>query len=312
MALADDFTNENLGKPVEVEDPSNVDQCMDWAFAWCDKLGIPRAAIRHLYAYQAFTLPNDVTRQYFDIVPNSLTYVPPAGALAIFGTSLGVAGHIALVLSGSTVFNLRTSDQNWDYKQYIQAVNHIGYRGVIGFLVPKVNQGDNIMPTLADANIIKAAYRELLGRDATDSEVQSRLNQPVDQLFWEVASSPERGKLIRTTVQRLYGGSLQRAGSDAEIESWAQVPLSVQLDGICASPEAKAVSAAYNSIPALRSEADALTSKTAELATELAAAHFAPVSDAQAAEIVATKANPLLQFLALVWAKIIKKGQSNG
>lgn len=147
MALSDDITAQYLGKPVEVEDPSNSMQCMDWAFFACDRMGIPREAIRHLYAAQVFNNPNTVTRQFFDLVPNRSDYVPPANSFAVWFANIpgltGIAGHIAWVLSGSTQKTLRTSDENWNGQLKVTINNHT-YPGndnnvQMGFLVPKVN-----------------------------------------------------------------------------------------------------------------------------------------------------------------------------
>ena len=105
------FVAEWNNKPLEVEDPSNRDQCMDLALGWCDALGIPREAIRHLYAYQVFTEPNDVTRQYFDLIPNSNSLVVEAGDLAVWranGQQTGAAGHIDLGLGARSSYSGRS------------------------------------------------------------------------------------------------------------------------------------------------------------------------------------------------------------
>jgi hypothetical protein len=165
MALSDDKTAQYLGRPVEVEDPSNANQCMDWAFLACDIMGIPRATIRHLFAYQAFTQPNAATYQHFNIIPNTPEYVPPANALAVWGTAVGRAGHIAWVLTGSTRTLLKTSDQNWNAVQRIQRVDH-NYRGVIGFLVPKNlnNQGVSQMgATKVTRDTLRMIHTEMEG-----------------------------------------------------------------------------------------------------------------------------------------------------
>lgn len=139
MARADELFEQYKGSPVEVSDPSNKNQCMDWAFKYCQLIGIPFTSIRHLFAYQVYTEPTAETRKYFDLVPNSPNYVPPAGSLAVWGTKVGRAGHIAVVLSGSTRTNLVTADQNWNGHSYVERVNHANYYGVIGFLVPKTS-----------------------------------------------------------------------------------------------------------------------------------------------------------------------------
>lgn len=144
MALIayEDFIKQNLGKPVEREDASNLDQCFDWAFAYLDDvLGVPRSAIRHLLALQIWTQATDETRTYFNLVPNTPTGTPPKGALVIFGTEVGPAGHVSLASGnnqGTTM--LQSTDQNWAGHKYIEYIWHSygGRQGVLGWLVPKV------------------------------------------------------------------------------------------------------------------------------------------------------------------------------
>lgn len=151
MALADTVSAQYLNQPVEVEDPSALDQCFDWAFLACDRMNIPRTAIRHGLAIQIWTLATDITRQYFDLVANTPAYVPPANALAVFGTQVGPNGHVAWVRSGSTKQNLLTSDENWNGIKRVEYVTHVDYVGVLGFLVPKA-----LTPPAATGGVMEA------------------------------------------------------------------------------------------------------------------------------------------------------------
>ena len=128
-----DFFNQYNGKPVETEDPSNRDQCMDLAFAWCDALGIPRETIRHLYAYQVFTEPNDATRQHFQLIPNTPDGVPEQGDLIVFSTVVGPAGHICIATGTGDANTFQSFDQNWNGHAYTETVGH-SYNGVLGWL----------------------------------------------------------------------------------------------------------------------------------------------------------------------------------
>lgn len=125
------------GKSIEAEDPSNKFQCFDLAFNWCDFLGIPREAIRHFYAYQIFTQPNDTTRKYFDIIYNGPNNTPQVGDIVVFGQQIGYAGHVAIDTGKSTPMNVLTEDQNWNGLQYARPVTHYNYYGVLGWLHPK-------------------------------------------------------------------------------------------------------------------------------------------------------------------------------
>lgn len=111
-----DFVNEVIGKPIEVEDPSNPDQCMDLAFYWLDKLGIDRAGIRHVRAYQVWEDPNDITIRDFEYIPNTPNGVPQKGDLVILNTSVNPktgAGHICIATGEGNSTYFKSVDQNW-------------------------------------------------------------------------------------------------------------------------------------------------------------------------------------------------------
>lgn len=131
------FYNLYNGKPVEVEDPSAKDQCMDLAFAWCDFIGIPRDTIRHQFAYQVWTTPTATTKQYFDMIPNGPSNKPTVGSLVVFDKTVGPAGHISLETGKSDNINALTFDQNWSGAQYARLISHTKYTGVVGWLQPK-------------------------------------------------------------------------------------------------------------------------------------------------------------------------------
>ena len=124
------------GKPVEVSDPSNAFQCMDWAFQFCDELGIPRETIRHLYAFQSWTIPNDLTLQYFDYIPNTPNGIPVLGDVLVFSTGVGPAGHIAVVQKAD-INNVTSMDQNWNGHSYCEYIQH-PYDNILGWLRPYV------------------------------------------------------------------------------------------------------------------------------------------------------------------------------
>jgi len=137
MQSLDQFIAANNGKKVEVNDPTNLYQCMDLAYGWIDNLEIPRAAIAHLYAYQVFTEPNDQTRKYFDIIANNPINSPKPGDLVVWGKKVGYAGHIA-VCKEAGIFKLITFDQNWGGASFCRLIDHgWSYSGVLGWLHPR-------------------------------------------------------------------------------------------------------------------------------------------------------------------------------
>ncbi len=154
--LFDEFQAEWNNKSAEAEDPTNKDQCMDLAFLWCDKLGIPRETIRHGYAYQVWAAPAPITYQYFDLIPNTDTFVPLKGDIAVFGITNGIpVGHIAVTTGSSDINNLITFDENWDtlhyyhvdpqtgeHLPYCRTVVHANYYGMknTGFLRLKTQE----------------------------------------------------------------------------------------------------------------------------------------------------------------------------
>jgi hypothetical protein len=156
------FINQNNNLSVEVEDSNALNQCMDLIFKWCDVLGIPREAVRHQYAYQVWTSPSDTTRKYFDLVSNSPTNIPPAGAIVVFRQTTGIPlGHIAIETGKSDLNNLITFDQNWDtpnnhhvdargfWVPFCRTVIHANYYGCAGWLIPKnLPKGDDVLLNL--------------------------------------------------------------------------------------------------------------------------------------------------------------------
>lgn len=59
---------------------------MDLAYLWVFCHDIPKAAIQREHAYQMFTMAGDLTTRYFDVIPNTPTFMPKTGDLGILGT----------------------------------------------------------------------------------------------------------------------------------------------------------------------------------------------------------------------------------
>lgn len=129
------FFKDFNGKFVEAEDPNNKFQCMDLAFRWCDYLSIPRETIRHLYAYEVYTLPNDLTIKYFELVPNTPNAVPQTGDLVIFEKKVnGTAGHISISAGSGNINYFDSFDQNWSADKRISTIIGHDYKYVLGWL----------------------------------------------------------------------------------------------------------------------------------------------------------------------------------
>ena len=135
--ILDEFIAQNDGKFVEKEDSSALNQCMDLAFAWCDKLGIDRTAIRHSAAYLVWTQPNDLTLANFDYIPNTPNGLPQAGDLVVWSSSYGGAGHIGIATGRSNLNSFDCFERNDPLKSPCHTKTY-GYDFVLGWLRPKV------------------------------------------------------------------------------------------------------------------------------------------------------------------------------
>ncbi len=126
-----------IGQPVETEDPTALDHCMDLAFKWCDLLGIDRATIRHPYAFQVFTQPLDITLQFFELIPNTPNGKPNQGDLVIFNANVPLvtsgAGHICVATGEGDSNSFKSLDQNWNSVKHVTQETH-SYTGVLGWL----------------------------------------------------------------------------------------------------------------------------------------------------------------------------------
>jgi hypothetical protein len=141
--LFEQFFAKYNGENVEAEDPSNLNQCMDLAFSWCDFIGIPRSSIRHLYAYQIFTQPTPETKQYWKLISNTPDGIPQVGDLVIFGTKVGIAGHVCISNGVGDAKTFQSLDQNWGTtpsQKKTQIVTH-NYTGCLGWLRPILISG---------------------------------------------------------------------------------------------------------------------------------------------------------------------------
>lgn len=155
------------GKPCEVNDPSNLNQCMDLAYAWLDSIGVTRDAIRHLYAYEVYTKPNDLTVKYFELVPNTALAIPKIGDLVVFKG--GVAGHISISNGVGDTNTFQTFDQNFGTTvNKAGLITHV-YDNVLGFLRFRVAPA----PEINELTLLPIIDTQ--GHDMTVQEVRSKL-----------------------------------------------------------------------------------------------------------------------------------------
>lgn len=139
MSKFQQFIENIPNQAVEVSDKSNIYQCMDFAYLWVFILGFPKATIQHLYAYEAFTKASELTKKYFEVIQNTPEFIPKQGDIGVFGTEVGIAGHICVIDDGCTQSKIISWDQNWAGVQRVTKVTHTygGKNGFLGVLRPR-------------------------------------------------------------------------------------------------------------------------------------------------------------------------------
>ena len=150
---------ENVGTNwVEVSSKSAPFQCMDLAYLWIFTLNIPKATIQNSYAYQVFTAPKPITKEYFEIIKNSASFVPQVGDLCVWDKKFnGTVGHIAIATGKGDTKTFESFDQNIG-SLYPQVIKH-DYKNFLGVLRPKIKDA-----SLEEYNELKADYDELRKR----------------------------------------------------------------------------------------------------------------------------------------------------
>ncbi len=112
------------GKFIEVAGKT-LYQCTDEANYWLRMLGKPLIIGRNAIDFK--TAPG------YTYVPNTASFLPQEGDLAIFG--LGQYGDVAVVTKGTTLKDLVVIGQNFPLKSACRIRTHRNYAAVDGFLV---------------------------------------------------------------------------------------------------------------------------------------------------------------------------------
>jgi hypothetical protein len=188
---------ENIGGNfVEISYRDAIYQCMDLVYAWVFVLDIPKATIQNQYAYQVWTKPKAITKEYFDLLENTPDFVPVAGDLAVFKG--GEAGHIGIVADNNNDVNgFNIFEQNLPLRANPR-VRRSNYNNIIGFLRPKVQaipqpepiiEEDTIIPQIIDGqgnampvfkivSTIKDQARDL---EACQKNTKGRIKEEVEK-----------------------------------------------------------------------------------------------------------------------------------
>lgn len=144
-----------IGQKPEISDPTNLFQCMDLAYLATFFLNFPKDTIQHAFAYQVFTQPNSSTLKYFDIIPNSSTFIPQAFDLAVFDkTANNIAGHLSVCNGKGDTKTFESVDENWASNGLVTLVTH-NYVSpkLLGVLRPKTAASPSVIVSELAAKI---------------------------------------------------------------------------------------------------------------------------------------------------------------
>jgi cell division protein FtsB len=130
------FISNLNGQFVEVSSKSALYQCMDLAYLWVFVLGFPKSTIQQGTASEVWTNANEVTRQYFELIPNTKEFIAKAGDIfVITKNSAYPYGHIGIVVEG-TLNRLKRFEQNFPTGTNAHIEDRT-YANITGFLRPK-------------------------------------------------------------------------------------------------------------------------------------------------------------------------------
>lgn len=168
----------------EVVDPSNPNQCFDLAIAYTDALGNPRI-FNFLYASQIYTSFGSTQAQYYDRIPNSVTAVPKAGDIVVWG---GTVGHVAIATGKGDTNSFESFDQNYPTgsKCHYQTHNYDN-PPVLGWLRPKKGLDQPIVDDCPAKLTQVTQERDRLnkvieGKDQTIGNLNTTINDKNNQI----------------------------------------------------------------------------------------------------------------------------------
>jgi len=183
-------------------------QCYDWANFWSNKNGYGR--FTGLYAYNIFgQQPENYTW-----VKNSTAGYPPMGAIVVWDGGINNGpGHVAVARAGSDTNTLRTDDQNWGQPRVVP-IDH-NYSHVIGWGIPKNNQGENSMVIGNGENWygrLNKLHNQVRGRDLDRATFNAFVGQDTLKFMEAVSDDPEADRVQNA----------QNVGTIAVRDKWDQ------------------------------------------------------------------------------------------
>ena len=203
------FLDKYNGEHVEVVDPTNKNQCFDLAVAWLDFLGLPRS-FNHYFAYSIYTNPTKITKENFDLIPNTDVAKPQAGDIVVWAKSFNrTAGHVAIATGEGKAEGKYTDwfgalSQN-DPLYSVCRVKHYKFNHVLGWL--RYKKGEQIMENceeikkqLKDKTELETYLRgEIDGKQGkidTMDETIKNLNQQMDGLRADILTLIDEKKAL--------------------------------------------------------------------------------------------------------------------
>jgi hypothetical protein len=190
--ILNQFIIDKQGHFIEVSNSGNKTnkdilwQCMDLAYDFLTALRIPKATIQNTYAYEVFTKPKPITLEYFDLIPNSASFIPQDGDICVFKG--GEAGHIGIALSGGNTSKFPFFEENSPLGTNAH-ISDKSYSNMLGVLRPKIKDTDTL-------KWLRGMYQER-GIDLTlpEGEVRYRVQ--------EIFDSAKKTDELKSQVQKL-------------------------------------------------------------------------------------------------------------
>ena len=212
-----------LNQGLEVSDKSNVFQCMDEAYLWTFCLGFPKATIQRLYARQVYTMADDLTRKYFEVIPNTPEFIPRTGDLCVFDrTADNVAGHISVKSrKPGTLKTFETLDQNWAGNGTARLITH-NYDNpkLLGVLRPKEMLEECLLPNTLENQKL---YESLIGGAEKINKLAAYLGlgENADNVSYDTFQKSIAGKEGAVTVaqQALVAKEAELGATKQEVEN---------------------------------------------------------------------------------------------
>lgn len=207
------FSSWILGQGVEISDKSNAFQCMDLMYGWTLFLNFPKSTVQHGYAYQVFTAPTATTRQYFDIIPNSDTFVPQVGDIGVFNqTASNVAGHVCICNGVGNTSNFQSIDENWAGQTFVTLVTH-SYSNFLGVLRPKILSNgitdQTIIPLIIDANGHPMEVQAIRSELADNEREITNLKTQIDLLLSQTSTTTSTSSTSSSSTTSVSSTTLQ-------------------------------------------------------------------------------------------------------